>query len=56
MGPETAPGLDVVPADGDHLTWGDWVNKTYRTNYHPIVTASMLPKEKGGVVSEKLVV
>lgn len=65
---ETEPGL-AVSTDAQ---WNSWVENNVRTEYvpssspgahgtdesryHPIGTASMLPREDGGVVSPKLIV
>ncbi|KAF7713453.1 Glucose oxidase [Penicillium ucsense] len=54
VGDEFAPGLDNLPNDAPASEWNDWVKSNYRTNYHPVGTASMLPREKGGVVSSTL--
>nr|AER13599.1 glucose dehydrogenase [Colletotrichum gloeosporioides] len=53
-GTETTPGFDVIPADADEATWKSWATKEYRSNFHPVATAAMLPKEKGGVVDAQL--
>ncbi|KAB8223270.1 hypothetical protein BDV33DRAFT_44181 [Aspergillus novoparasiticus] len=54
VGDEVSPGLDVLPASASSSTWTKWVEANYRTNYHPVGTNSMLPREKGGVVSPEL--
>ncbi|KAL6239672.1 hypothetical protein BDW75DRAFT_249747 [Aspergillus navahoensis] len=54
VGDEVSPGLDVLPANSSSTTWNNWVLTNYRPNYHPVGTASMLPKEHGGVVSPEL--
>ncbi|KAL4742755.1 hypothetical protein BDV11DRAFT_216812 [Aspergillus similis] len=54
VGDEVSPGLDVLPANSSSATWNDWVLANYRPNYHPVGTASMLPRENGGVVSPEL--
>ncbi|KAJ5662148.1 uncharacterized protein N7477_009764 [Penicillium maclennaniae] len=51
---EFSPGLDHVPKDASEDVWTSWVKSTYRSNYHPVGTASMLPRDKGGVVSPEL--
>ncbi|KAF7713242.1 Glucose-methanol-choline oxidoreductase [Penicillium ucsense] len=51
---EQSPGLEVLPTDASRETWDKWVKAHYRTNYHPVGTLSMLPREKGGVVSPEL--
>ncbi|KAF2139222.1 GMC oxidoreductase [Aplosporella prunicola CBS 121167] len=53
---ETEPGLDVVPENADDADWAKWIKNTYRTNYHYIATAAMLPRELGGVVDNNLLV
>ncbi|GCB20568.1 glucose oxidase [Aspergillus awamori] len=54
VGEEVSPSLDVLPASASSATWTKWVKENYRTNYHPVGTTSMLPREKGGVVSPEL--
>ncbi|KAJ5711626.1 hypothetical protein N7488_005782 [Penicillium malachiteum] len=54
VGDETSPGLDVLPENASDTDWKNWVKSTYRSNYHPVGTASMLPREKGGVVNPEL--
>ncbi|KAL4771361.1 hypothetical protein BDW60DRAFT_190654 [Aspergillus nidulans var. acristatus] len=54
VGDEVSPGLDVLPANSSSATWNNWVLANYRPNYHPVGTASMLPRENGGVVSPEL--
>ncbi|RAQ54546.1 glucose oxidase [Aspergillus flavus] len=54
VGDEVSPGLDVLPASASSSTWTKWIEANYRTNYHPVGTNSMLPREKGGVVSPEL--
>ncbi|OJJ29704.1 hypothetical protein ASPWEDRAFT_46452 [Aspergillus wentii DTO 134E9] len=51
---EASPGLDSLPLNASASTWASWVKANYRPNYHPVGTASMLPREKGGVVSPEL--
>ncbi|KAJ5781364.1 Glucose-methanol-choline oxidoreductase N-terminal [Penicillium paradoxum] len=54
VGEELAPGRVLVPENGSDSTWETWVKSKYRSNFHPIGTASMLPRDKGGVVSHDL--
>ncbi|PYI02328.1 choline dehydrogenase [Aspergillus sclerotiicarbonarius CBS 121057] len=54
VGNEVSPGLTALPANASDSTWNDWVVAHYRPNYHPVGTASMLPREKGGVVDSEL--
>ncbi|KAK4493828.1 hypothetical protein PRZ48_015013 [Zasmidium cellare] len=49
---ETSPGLDVVPANATDDVWAEWSKSTYRSNFHYIATAAMMPKEMGGVVGD----
>lgn len=49
---ETSPGLDAVPADASEDVWANWLKSSYRSNFHYISTAAMLPKEMGGVVDD----
>ncbi|KAL2755507.1 hypothetical protein ACRALDRAFT_2073717, partial [Sodiomyces alcalophilus JCM 7366] len=47
---ETSPGAHVT---GEALR--DWIRQTYiPTNFHPIATAAMKPRELGGVVDDEL--
>ncbi|TID19096.1 glucose oxidase [Venturia nashicola] len=50
---ETTPGLSTVPADDSESAWGEWLKKTYRSNYHYISTAAMMSQELGGVVDDE---
>ncbi|OGE56102.1 hypothetical protein PENARI_c003G05485 [Penicillium arizonense] len=54
VGEEFAPGLDRVSENASDSTWRSWVKSNYRSNFHPVGTASMLPRDKGGVVSPEL--
>lgn len=53
-GTETTPGFELVAADADQDTWKSWAVSKYRSNFHPVATAAMLPREKGGVVDPEL--
>ncbi|OWY53459.1 alcohol oxidase [Alternaria alternata] len=53
---ETTPGLDVVPANASDAVWEKWLKSTYRSNFHYISTAAMMPRELGGVVDSNLTV
>ncbi|OQD95359.1 hypothetical protein PENVUL_c114G02304 [Penicillium vulpinum] len=54
VGEEFAPGLKHVQENASDSTWEDWVMSKYRSNFHPVGTASMLPRDKGGVVNYEL--
>lgn len=54
VGEELAPGQQHVPENASDSTWESWVKSTYRSNFHPVGTASMLPRDKGGVVNPEL--
>ncbi|KAL4806765.1 alcohol oxidase [Aspergillus unguis] len=54
VGEEVSPGLAALPANASSSAWDSWVKDNYRPNYHPVGTASMLPREKGGVVDSEL--
>ncbi|KAL3468121.1 GMC oxidoreductase [Aspergillus heterothallicus] len=54
VGDEVSPGLDTLPANATEASWNKWVVANYRPKYHPVGTASMLPREKGGVVDSEL--
>ncbi|KAJ5115996.1 hypothetical protein N7456_000344 [Penicillium angulare] len=51
---ENDPGLDLVPENATESVWKDWVKTSYRSNFHPVGTASMMPRDKGGVVNAQL--
>ncbi|CAN9401760.1 unnamed protein product [Alternaria alternata] len=53
---ETTPGLDVVPTNASDAVWEKWLKSTYRSNFHYISTAAMMPRELGGVVDSNLTV
>lgn len=53
-GTESTPGFDVVARDADEATWKSWAVSLYRSNFHPVATAAMMPREKGGVVDASL--
>ncbi|CAG8191009.1 unnamed protein product [Penicillium olsonii] len=54
VGEEFAPGVEHVPEDAPDAVWESWVKSKYRSNFHPVGTASMLPRDKGGVVGPDL--
>lgn len=51
---ETKPGLDAVPANTTEAEWFTWNTGAYRSNFHPVATAAMMPREVGGVVDSNL--
>ncbi|KAF2993753.1 hypothetical protein E8E13_001250 [Curvularia kusanoi] len=53
---ETTPGLNAVPADASNDDWEKWLKSTYRSNFHYVSTAAMMPQELGGVVDSNLTV
>ncbi|KAJ4331516.1 hypothetical protein N0V87_009097 [Didymella glomerata] len=53
---ETTPGLDTLPANASDVDWEKWLKSTYRSNFHYISTAAMMPRELGGVVDSNLTV
>ncbi|CAG8060571.1 unnamed protein product [Penicillium salamii] len=53
-GAETSPGLSTVAATAEDEGWSDFIKQNYRSNFHPISTTAMLPKEVGGVVDTSL--
>ncbi|EFQ33042.1 GMC oxidoreductase [Colletotrichum graminicola M1.001] len=53
-GTETRPGVDVVAEDADIEGWTGYIKGNYRSNFHPVGTAAMMPREKGGVVDANL--
>ncbi|KAJ5125092.1 Glucose-methanol-choline oxidoreductase N-terminal [Penicillium bovifimosum] len=54
VGEELAPGQERVPENASEPIWESWVKSNYRSNFHPVGTASMLPRDKGGVVGNDL--
>ncbi|CAG8043833.1 unnamed protein product [Penicillium nalgiovense] len=54
VGEELAPGQKHVPENASDSIWEGWVKSKYRSNFHPVGTASMLPRDKGGVVDAEL--
>lgn len=53
-GTEATPGFDAVAEDAGAATWRAWATTQYRSNFHPVATAAMMPREKGGVVDPAL--
>ncbi|KAK1982484.1 GMC oxidoreductase [Colletotrichum cereale] len=53
-GTETRPGADVVAKDAGIEGWKGYIKNNYRSNFHPVGTAAMMPREKGGVVDANL--
>ncbi|KAI9923923.1 hypothetical protein ASPWEDRAFT_38604 [Aspergillus wentii DTO 134E9] len=51
---ETAPGFEAVPQGASEDVWADWVKGNYRSNFHPVGTAAMMPRSDGGVVDSRL--
>ena len=47
---ESVPGTGSVPQNADLNAWATWAEGNYRSNWHPIGTASMMSKSLGGVV------
>ncbi|GAA6039795.1 hypothetical protein JCM8097_004225 [Rhodosporidiobolus ruineniae] len=47
---EAEPGVGVQ----SEQEWEEWVKSVVRTEYHPVGTASLLPRASGGVVSPQL--
>ncbi|KAG7449844.1 GMC oxidoreductase [Guyanagaster necrorhizus] len=50
LGTESSPGTNVDTDD----EWNTWMNSNVHTDYHPIGSMSMLPKDQGGVVDTSL--
>ncbi|KAJ5929998.1 hypothetical protein N7466_005491 [Penicillium verhagenii] len=51
---EFVPGMELLPNNATEAEWTGWIKDTYRSNFHPVGTASMLPRAKGGVVDAQL--
>ncbi|KAH6647821.1 hypothetical protein BKA67DRAFT_539662 [Truncatella angustata] len=50
---ETLPGQSV-PQAATNEDWKQWIlNGNYRSNFHPVGTAAMMPRSIGGVVNEQ---
>ncbi|KAJ5885960.1 glucose oxidase [Penicillium subrubescens] len=47
---ETLPGYTAVPEGASDDVWKQWLVTHYRSNFHPIGTAAMMPRDIGGVV------
>ncbi|GIZ37186.1 hypothetical protein CKM354_000064300 [Cercospora kikuchii] len=47
---EVLPGHQTVPRGASDQVWGEWLKSTFRSNFHYISTAAMMPREMGGVV------
>ncbi|KAL1643757.1 hypothetical protein SLS58_004773 [Diplodia intermedia] len=54
VGAETWPGTKAVASNASDAAWSRWLKRNYRGNYHVLSTAAMMPREKGGVVDERL--
>ncbi|KAA8647886.1 hypothetical protein EYZ11_010384 [Aspergillus tanneri] len=54
---ESTPGFSVVPRDASVEDWKEWMfDGHYRSNFHPVGTAAMMPRSLGGVVNGHLIV
>ncbi|EKG14912.1 Glucose-methanol-choline oxidoreductase [Macrophomina phaseolina MS6] len=53
-GEELQPGVATVSQTASDEVWADWVKASWRPNFHVLSTAIMMPREMGGVVSERL--
>ncbi|KAJ5894668.1 hypothetical protein N7495_006359 [Penicillium taxi] len=51
---ETSPSLSTIAASASEDGWSTWLKSKYRSNFHPITSAGMMPREKGGVVDASL--
>jgi choline dehydrogenase-like flavoprotein len=51
---EITPSVDVLPVNATDSQYGDWVKGGFRSNFHPVGSAAMMSRERGGVVSERL--
>ncbi|KAL1963327.1 hypothetical protein VTN77DRAFT_8448 [Rasamsonia byssochlamydoides] len=51
---ETKPGTSAVREGASDGVWAEWLKETYRSNFHPVGTAAMMPRSIGGVVNERL--
>ncbi|KAJ5194869.1 uncharacterized protein N7498_008307 [Penicillium cinerascens] len=53
-GAETKPGFSTVAANANDQGWSSFIKNNFRSNFHPISTAAMMPKDIGGVVDSSL--
>ncbi|BDD63465.1 hypothetical protein MAP00_008350 [Monascus purpureus] len=54
---ETAPGFSAVAQNSSDDAWKNWLlDGHYRSNFHPVGTAAMMPRSLGGVVNDQLTV
>lgn len=51
---EIAPGLNTVPLDDADDEWEAWLKAEFRSAWHPVGSAVMMPRELGGVVDPEL--
>ncbi|KAG8405571.1 hypothetical protein J3458_022217 [Metarhizium acridum] len=51
----TIPDPAVIGNNASDASWKAWLlDGHYRSNFHPVGTAAMMPREKGGVVDNRL--
>ena len=50
------PAFAVIGRDGDLETAKSFLRQATLSNWHPMGTCAMMPREKGGVVNERLIV
>ena len=53
---ENSPGLTTVPASASDATWTTYLKSAFRSNYHFVSSAVMMPQASGGVVNPRLLV
>lgn len=51
---EISPGLNTVPLDASDDEWEVWLKAEFRSTWHPVGSAVMMPRDLGGVVDSKL--
>ena len=51
---EQSPGTGSVAANANDDAWAGWLKANFRSNYHLLSTAIMMPRAKGGVVDPRL--
>ncbi|KIN02243.1 GMC oxidoreductase [Oidiodendron maius Zn] len=51
---EIYSGFAPAPAPATNQQWGECIKSAFTANYHPPGTTSMMPKESGGVVDNRL--
>jgi choline dehydrogenase-like flavoprotein len=51
---EISPVASVLPANATDAQYGNYLKSAFRSNFHPVGTAAMMPRKIGGVVDSRL--